>query len=240
MHCFSYAYSMLIRGLPLIAGIAPVLGIALAYWLGVRAEVVPSCMPLFDGCVSISATGRYMPGSLPFRAVMMPHAVVLAFLWYFAAHWLDTLSPAGKAQRTILISGCVGALALILYVTFLGTREPFYTLMRRFGIYFYFLGTVVAQLTLAISLLRPATRAAQRLLKRYALTMVWLSVLPLSLGVLNLILKSVLEDAAFAEKRIEWISALFMQGYFLVLYLAWRDSGFSLAVHTTSMTGENE
>jgi len=221
---------MLLRGLPLYTGIAPVVGVVLAYWLGVSNEVLPVCIPLIDGCTSISATGRYLPGSLVFRAVMLPQAVVLGLLWYLAARWLNALSGVDRPNKTLLIAGLGGALALVLYVTFLGTKEPFYELMRRFGIYFYFLGTAVAQLTLALSLLKIAVHRADAVLRRHAIAMLWLCGLPFVLGVLLSALKTILDHADMAENRIEWIAALFMQVYFVVLYLAWRRTSISRAV----------
>ena len=53
---------MLIRGLPLITALAPLLGINIAYWMGVEYGNLPSCNPYLDGCTSISSTGRYPPG----------------------------------------------------------------------------------------------------------------------------------------------------------------------------------
>jgi len=224
---------MLIRGLPLIAGIAPLVAIHLAYWLGVTNNVLPACVPYLEGCTSISATGRYMPGSLLFRAVMLPQSIVLLFLWYFAARWLRQISPSSNAPTTIVLSGLAGALALILYVTFLGTKAPFYEFMRRFGIYFYFLGTAVAQLTLASALLNHAVRAATQTLKRYAVLMLWFCGLPFALGILNLILKSLMDDANYMENRIEWVSALSMQFYFIVVYFAWRKTAFDVEARTS-------
>ncbi len=225
---------MLVRYLPLIAGIAPVLGVPLAYWLGIESGILPSCVPFLEGCVSVSATGRYLPGSLLFQAVMLPQVAILVFLWSFAAGWLRRLAPETKAPDAIVFAGTLGALALILYVTFLGTTGPFYEFMRRFGIYFYFLGTATAQLTLALSLLRHTNNETTPHLRRIAAAMLWLCGLPFALGILNLVLKSILDDADMAENRIEWIAALFMQAYFVVLYLAWRVTGFSVTVRTSN------
>lgn len=221
-----------IRGLPLVAGAAPLIGVPIAYWLGVRAGVLPACMPLWDGCLSISAAGRYMPGSLLFRAVMFPQAVVLVFLWYFAARWLRCIAPSSKAASTTLWSGFGGALALILYVSFLGTQVPFYEFMRRVGIYFFFLGTLVSQVTLAVALVGRAKRNMDKSLQRIAIALLCLCGLPLALGLLIVLLKSVLDNADFAENRVEWISAVSMQLYFIVLYAAWRYTGFNVVVKT--------
>lgn len=221
---------MLLRGLPLYTGIAPVIGVTLAYWLGVSNEILPGCIPFIDGCTSISATGRYLPGSLLFRAIMMPQAVILAVLWYLSARWLDALSSVERSNRTLLIFGLGGAVALVLYVTFLGTKQPFYELMRRFGIYFYFLGTAVAQLTLAVSLLKIAAQRADAALRRHAVVMLWLCGLPFALGVLLSFLKTILDNPDMAENRIEWIAAALMQAYFVVLYFAWRCTRIAVTV----------
>ena len=224
---------MVIRLLPLIAGIAPFAGITLAFVIGVSYDALPSCIPYIDGCTSISSTGRRMPGSLLFRAVMFPQAAILAFLWYFSVRWLVALSPDDKPTSLILGFGLVGALALILYVTFLGTKQPFYELMRRYGIYLYFLGTIVGQLALAIAVFKLAKKKAMRSLQRYGVVLLWFCVLPFALGFLNMILKAVLENADRAENIIEWNVALIMQGYFIVLYTAWRSTGFSADVRVS-------
>jgi len=215
---------MPVRILPVIAALAPLVGINLAYWISVNADVIPSCIPYFDGCTSISATGRYLPGSLLFRAVMLPQAVILLMTWYLSALWIRSLAATSKAPRAVLVAGFVGALALIIYVTFLGTRAPIYEFMRRFGIYFYFIGTVVAQLAVSFALLRR--------LPRHAHLMLVICAVPFVLGILNLVLKSVLADADMAENQIEWIAALAMQAWFFVLYFAWRETGFTLSVRT--------
>jgi hypothetical protein len=206
--------------LPLIAGIGPVLGVSLAYWLNIQGGSLPSCMPLLDGCTSISATGRYMPGSMPFRAVMLPQAAFLAILWWVCADWIRQIAPQSRIANAVVISGVVGAIALVLYVTFLGTEQPFYEFMRRFGIYFYFLGTVISQLLLTLAMPTSRLRTA----------MLWIIGTPFLLGVINLLQKALLEQSDKIENGIEWTAALLMQVWFVLLYVAWRKSGLDVSV----------
>lgn len=213
---------MLIRGLPLIACLAPLIGINLAYWIGADNNVLPSCIPYLDGCTSISSTGRYPPGDRLFRAVMLPQAAVLAFTWYFAALWLRSLKPSSRAPTIIVVSGAIGALALILYVSYLASNDPFYEIMRSYGIYFYFVGTALAQLVLSLALDRSATQRA----------MVWVTVTPFVLGIINLIQKEVLGSLNSNENRIEWIASLLMQVWFILLWTAWRKTRFKVRVRT--------
>lgn len=213
---------MVIRGLPIITGLAPLIGINVAYWIGVNADVLPSCIPYLDGCTSISATGRYAPGDRLFRAVMLPQAVLLAVTWHFAALWLRSLSPSSKAATPALVCGLVGAVALILYVSYLGSKEPFYELMRRFGIYLYFLGTVFGQMILTLGLERSRVRQS----------MLWVVAVPWLLGLANFVQKALRENPGQMENTIEWIVSVFMQVWFLLLYVAWRKTNFEVAVRT--------
>ncbi len=213
---------MFLRALPLIIGLLPVLGATLSHWLAASLELVPGCFAYVEGCTSISATGRYEPASFLFRAVHLPTAGLLAVFWPLAILWLRSLDRVNaKQERTILIAGIVGAVSLVVYVTFLGTGQPFYEFLRRYGIYGYFLGTAIAQLTLALTLLK-IWRGAP------ASAMFWLAALPFALGILNLVLKAILDDADRWENRIEWIAALAMQLYYVSLWLAWRQTGFEL------------
>jgi hypothetical protein len=213
---------MVIRSLLLITALAPVIGINLAYWAGVHADVLPSCLPYIDGCTSISSTGRYAPGDRLFRAVMLPQAVLLAVTWYFAALWLRSVSAGKRSGNALLFFGLMGAAALILYVSYLGTREPFYELMRRFGIYLYFIGTVFAQMILTLSLKDSPVRRV----------MLGVIAVPWVLGLLNFAQKSLRAEPDRMENAIEWIVSLFMQFWFVLLYLEWRRTRFRLSVRT--------
>jgi hypothetical protein len=226
---------MLIRWLPFLAGIVPLVAVAGAFWIGVANEVLPSsCIPFLDGCVSISAAGRKPPGSFLFRAVMLPQAVLLIIVWHFSVLWLRSLDSALRRSTVIaiMVSGIVGAIATIIYVTFLGTKEPIYEFMRRIGIYFGFLGAGVAQLIIAVTLNRIANALRHTQLIRLArvMSVIWLTAF--SLGLLNVVLRSILEDSDQWENRIEWIVFIIMQCYFVVLYLAWRVTDFALSVST--------
>ena len=228
-HAFKYMeYHSAMRPAPiaLFAALVPAIGVAAAFALSAQSGYIGACNPFLDGCASISAAGRQMPGAMAFRAVQLPHAVVLAVLWLLSVAWLrsiDAISPA--AARWVLICGFVGAVALVIYVTFLGTRTPFYAFMRRFGIYFYFLGTALAQVTVAFRV--RATRPELRLSGLGRIMLVF-SGLPFVLGIANLAFKAVLDDPDPMENRIEWLAALSMQAYFVVLYVAWRRSEFRL------------
>jgi hypothetical protein len=223
---------MMLRLLPLLAGILPLVAMFGALWLGIANETIKSCIPFIEGCLSISATGRTPPGSFLFRAIMMPQAVVLFLLWYFCVHWLRSFPAPLKPSmaRAILLSGVIGTIALIVYVTFLGTKEPVYEFMRRIGIYFGFLGTALAQVFTAIALARSARRANAVQIRKMANFMLGLCAAAFALGVLNIVFRAILEDPDPMENRIEWIASVVMQIYFFVLYRAWRKTSFNATI----------
>ncbi|MDX1509119.1 MAG: hypothetical protein R3358_12610, partial [Woeseiaceae bacterium] len=74
--------------------------------------------------------------------------------------------------------------------------------------------------------------------KRVFAWMLVTSVLPFALGIANLVQKEVLpfEIADLVENQIEWIAALTMHVWFIVLYAAWRRQGFDVTV-TATKTG---
>lgn len=213
---------MVIRYLPLVVAIAPIVGVNIAYWIGVDHGNLPSCNPYLDGCTSISSTGRYPPGDRLFRAVMLPQAVLLAVTWHFAVMWLRSVHPASRAPATVLTAGLVSALALIIYVSYLASNDPFYEIMRRYGIYLYFVGTVIAQIAATLAMRASGLRRI----------MGALLVMPFVLGLYNFIQKMVVENPDYMENRIEWVVSLLMQLWFVGLYLAWRKTGFAVEVRT--------
>jgi hypothetical protein len=221
-----------IRLLPLFAALAPFLAIHVAYWLGIDTGRLPACVPYIDGCTSISSTGRHPPDSYVFKGVQLPFSVLLAWIWYTAYGWLIAIGARRNewAIRLLPVAGTTGALALVVYVTFLGTSGDVYEFMRRFGIYFYFLGTWAAQLAVSLSLLRLSPRGVTGGMRVLAGWMLAVCAAPLVLGLMNIWLKATLEDADAAENRIEWLAALAMQAWYLLLYAAWKRTGIRLLV----------
>jgi hypothetical protein len=159
-----------------------------------------------------------------FRAILLPQSAVLIVLWWISAAWLARVAPDARSGNAIFASGVIGAVALVLYVTFLGTKQPFYEFMRHFGIYFYFLGTTLSQILLTLAIPRSRLRTA----------MLWVIATPFVLGVLNLVQKALLSHPDNIENRIEWTAALLMQVWFVQLFIAWRRAGLTLKVDVGS------
>jgi hypothetical protein len=217
--------------LPLVTGLLPIVAIHASLFLAINAGVIPHCIPYIDGCASISATGRYEPAVFLFKPAMTTEAVLMVMYWSLNALWLRSMHRAAGLKREMAVSvmlllGIAGAVALIVYVTFLGTQTPFYEFMRRFGIYLYFLFTVAAQVLLA----RLASGTSRKLgftsVRKTARLQLWLALAPFAFGTVNVVLKSTLDNPDPAENMIEWISSLLMHFYFVLTYFSWRDTGY--------------
>ena len=231
------AANMILRAIPLLTGLLPILAIHGSLFLAIGAETVPSCNPYLSGCTSISATGRYEPASFLFKPAMIAEAVLMIVYWLFSVAWLKSLHEdagmPGKAGAWVASTGIIGAIFLIIYVTFLGTQEPIYEFMRRFGVYVYFAGTVIAQLILVTQVLAVCKTGGKDSLQRIAKMQLFLALVPFALGILNLALKAILEDANALENSIEWIFALLVHCYFVLSFCAWRETGFEARCSVT-------
>lgn len=186
----------------------------------VEAHVLP-CNPYWDGCTSISRAARYGSANHLFRAAMLPYALPLGLYWWLNQRWLLALGDRGS--RAMMITGWVGVLFMILYVTFLGTEGPTYQLMRRYGINVYFGATYFAQVLL-IGRLRAVSAAGPAPWPRWLVP----GLATMALGVLAMGLLFVAVgyglplDRDRLENTLEWNMALLMQLSVLLVVLAWR------------------
>lgn len=193
-------------------GLVPIATVIACTAWSMGAGLIGACLPLVDGCTSISRACRQVPVIYLFRTIMLPCAALLALFWWQERTRLAALAPGKPAlRRAASALAFVGAAFLVPYVVFLGTDGPVYEFLRRIGICFFFAGTGFAQLIATVGIdggsgERPA-RAAH--LARLALVLAMLA-----LGPLNLVLKATLEDPDRAENVIEWWFGLAMFAWF--------------------------
>ncbi|MAK91358.1 MAG: hypothetical protein CMI08_14710 [Oceanospirillaceae bacterium] len=75
----------------LLAVVLPFLTIGSTYGLSVAGGHVPLCIPWFDGCSTITATGVYYPAAYVFRAGLISTAVIAILWWYCVRAWLESV-----------------------------------------------------------------------------------------------------------------------------------------------------
>lgn len=209
----------------LLATVLPLIAAIGSYLISASTDQVPWCWPMFEGCTSISRAARVEPAIFLFRVLMLPQALLLVVLWLAVTAWLGHHGQH-RGLRSIFLAGLVGALALALYVSFLGSSGDFYQFMRRFGITFHFAGTGLAQLLVVYRLQKlalPASAALRWLW--YLVAAQWL------LAMLHVILKASLADYDAWENRLEWSLALLMTFWFGALAVQARQDRWQLQFH---------
>jgi hypothetical protein len=213
---------------PAAGALLPAIGALAALVLSARLDLIPSCVPFFEGCVSISRAARHdLPNHL-FRALVLPAAVLQGLTWMLCAAWLRSLGARRDWMvRALPWMGALAAVFLVLYGTFLGTEGAAYRWMRRFGIFFYF-GFTCLCMVMAAGQLRKI--AAQR---RFGQGLVALCLLLLAIGLADAFSPLYVADEAFRDRMgnaIEWNAALIFTVYFLSLAWRWRATRFGATI----------
>lgn len=190
----------------------------LGLWLSVREGYIEPCVPVLDGCASISRAGRHGLANAVFRLLVLPCALLVGLHWWLAARWL------GPQARAVGWLGAVAALALAVYATFLGTEGETYRFLRRHGVVCFFGFGYLAQL----GFLRVARLAAPRGVVR---AMVAVSALMLLLGVANVAAGAMVDDPGLkdrVENALEWQLGWLLAGWYVLHAAWWRGMGAQL------------
>lgn len=219
-------------GLPLLAGLLPLLATVIAFNLSVAQGYFATCNPFIDGCVSISRAAREGLGNILFRALLLPAATLQAIAWLLSGPWLRQLgAPHDRLLRALPWIGVTAAVFLMLYGTFLGTEGEGYRLMRRYGINVYFGFTCIAMLIVAGALHGVAsTRVRRASIILYTLV----ALLPL-LGIINSMRTLLFTDevVVYAIGNItEWWGGLVFTVFFVVIAWLWRRTRFDAALRS--------
>lgn len=213
--------------LALAAALLPLLAIHAGWAISVASGAIEGGIPYFDGSTSISRACRKEPAVHLFRALVLPSAATVAATWWVCAAWLRRAGLVGRrGQAWVLGLGLAAAIFLVLYATFLGTDGEVYRWMRRFGVYFFFAGTAVAELVVTVVLLGAKPTALEPWVAR---AMRAVCVLMLAAGPVNVLAGRVLERETVANV-LEWWFTLGMVGYPLLLARVWARGGVTLSL----------
>lgn len=200
----------------LLLATLPTLAINLNYLIAASEGYVPWCVPYWDSCTSISATGRHGTAFYFFKITMLPIAG-LYWLYWETAH--RVLAQYGYQGRSIRILGRIAVVALIAYILALGAVGESLQFTRRVGIIFYFTFTYLSQLLIVY---RASTLPMQVSTGRWQLAMLLVILL---VGLLTLVLDASLDNYDDMEDAFEWLIALLLHANFLLAAAYWRRLG---------------
>jgi len=205
-----------------LAAILPLAAANVAYLISASQELVPWCIPYFEGCTSVSRAARAGAANTVFRSLMLPYSVVLALFWWLTALWLREFLPKRRRTRLALPAlGLVAAAATGAYAVVLGADGDFYQWMRRYGITFSFAFTVLGEM-----LLTAAVAADVRLPGGLRRAMIGMCVAMLLLGLVSIPLQYFTSSRSPAMNAVEWIYSVLMVSFFPLVGAAWRRTGF--------------
>lgn len=205
--------------LALMTGLLPLLCIHLTYVVAASHGHVDWCIPYWDSCTSISATGRQLPEKLLFKFIMLPAGMLAILFWWITREWLWQVCQ--RRSPTMLTTGAIAGLFLMLYVVALGEGRDYQT-TRRIGIILFFSLTFVAQLFF-LHHCRHAFQALKPVQRRVVNVQITLAATLLAIGILSVML-----DLSYAryddiEDAFEWVMMLFVVGQFISHYPLWNS-----------------
>lgn len=198
-----------VRLLPFWAAVLPLVTFNASYLLAAALDHVPSCFTYFEGCTSVSSTGRQLPEALIFKTGMLSLAVILLLLWYRTAAFLES--------RILRVFASIMVLGLLLYAITLGMQHEAMQFLRRVGINGFAFGTLFTQVSFIVLYRFRQTDATRALFR-------WLILLCIALPLVGLV--SEISKALGAPRRTTnniaaWNAFLVSSGYYFVLARLW-------------------
>lgn len=209
----------------LFTGLLPLVCVHLTYVIAASYGHVDWCVPYWDSCASISATGRELPEKLVFKLLMLPAALCAFAFWWIAGHWLRV--QYGSASRAMALTGSVAALFLTLYVVALGESNE-YRWARQTGIILFFALTYVAQLCFLVRIARTQNIGAA--VHRVFRWQVAAAALLLGIGILSVVLDATYANYGSIEDAFEWVMMLFIALQFCSHYPLWKAADLRVSI----------
>ena len=205
-----------------LAAILPLVTICVTFIIAASNEHIPWCIPLIEGCSSISATGRKLPEAMVFKGLMIPSAIVIALFWLLTGQWLKLLQPmAARRINAIVWVGCIALIFLVAYTTALGYVDQQYRVVRQNGALFFFCFTLVAQImTLNFLWKNKQVFASDRCIK---LLKILTGIVVLTwLIALSSLLRYTMKDNYVFDNVVEWNFVVVTCSFYLVCARLWQ------------------
>tara|TARA_B100001250_G_scaffold116850_1_gene99096 strand:- start:799 stop:1461 length:663 start_codon:yes stop_codon:yes gene_type:complete len=212
-----------LRVLAFICFILPIATVIISYILSIKLNLVSSCIPIFEGCSSISRAGRYAPVKYFFKPMMYFYTVSLFLYWFY---FFQIFKKVNIKSNYIFWLALLSVLFLCLYVLFLG-ESKIYSFFKRIGIYIYILFTVVSQYLTSRLLIKNKKKINKYFYYTYCRTNFYLTSFLLISGIILLpILIIKIENFPEIKNIISWNYFFLIQLYFLISFFSLKKLSY--------------
>ena len=212
-------WNLSIKSISFYIFIIPTITVILSYFFSLYLDLVPSCFPMFEGCTSISRTGRYYPVNIFFKSFMFLSGAFILLYWFKNYSFFQTLKNSYLIKATYFF-GVISIIFLFLYLIFLGEND-YYRFFRKIGIFIFLLFSIISELLLSIIYrLNHMHLSFNKIAVKYKLI---LSLFLVSIGIILLpfmIMK--IENVSNLRNIISWNFFLFIQFNFLLTFIIWK------------------
>lgn len=194
------------KNLSLSIFLVPVLTIFVSYLISAFNGYVDWCMPIIEGCTSISKVGRYGLSFYLYKIFIIPSLILMIYFWSKA--YLNIYKNV-----VLIFLSVIACLFLIIYLISLGFDGKIYRFMREIGIFVFFVLMPICQAWLTIS-------TSHKLLNKsflYLIIFVFIGLACVYLSILPL-------DNDNYENIIEWNFVLFIFLFFPIFYFSIKKS----------------
>ncbi len=195
----------------LLVSIIPFIAIHLSFILSVQNEYLSLCNPYIDGCYSISRVARQPSSIIIFKVLMLVSALSLFFLWP------RLFKP--KHNVIIILIGRIGSLFLIAYIVALGEEGFLYELMRRFGVFIFYIFTLISQWVFTFN---AEIRKRKFFIKNFLINIiVFLEFLAFLLAIPFFLF---VKNYGYVENIIEWWITLLITLWFFINFIYYKTN----------------
>tara|TARA_B100001769_G_scaffold226309_1_gene187595 strand:- start:469 stop:1068 length:600 start_codon:yes stop_codon:yes gene_type:complete len=132
------------KGIALIIFLVPIITICISYVISAFYGYVDWCLPIIDGCTSISKVGRYGISFYLYKILVIPSVILIIYFWLKV--YLDVYK-----NIFLLLLSFIACIFLIIYLIALGFDGPIYRFMREVGIFAFFVFMPICQIWLTAS-----------------------------------------------------------------------------------------
>ena len=208
---------MTIKKISLYIFLIPTITVIISYILSLNLNLVPYCIPVLDGCTSISRTGRYFPVNIFFKFFMFLSGILIILYWHLNLQNFKTKNRLSLINYAYII-GLISIFFLFLYLIFLGENN-YYRFFRKVGIFIYILFSIIAELILAIIYFKKLNYFNINFTKFKLSLSIFLVILGIVLFPF-MIMK--LENVSEIRNIISWNYFFLIQINYLITFFIWK------------------